>query len=299
MTLRKILKDPLVHFLAIGLGFFLFFNLVSTDSWQVDKRKILINEQTLLEYMQFRAKAFDAERFKSHLASLSAEEKQQLIDGYIRDEVLYREAKILGMEQDDYIIRRRMISKLEYLTRSMSSRINDPTDEQLQALFQQRKDDYYVESATTFTHVFFDSEKHSWEKSLQLAKSQLEYFINIASPAFTDASKYGDRFPYHLNYVERTYSFIQSHFGEPFTDDLFSRKLTPKTWIGPIKSSYGYHLVLERKRSKGRYQTFDEVKTDLMDEFTRQQTHKLQDQAVKSLIEVYEVVIELPQQDAK
>ncbi len=34
--MRKILKDPLVHFLALGLGLFVLFNLVASDEAAYD-----------------------------------------------------------------------------------------------------------------------------------------------------------------------------------------------------------------------------------------------------------------------
>jgi len=295
MWSRKVLRDPLVHFLAVGLSFFILFNLVSSDNSQVDKRTIVVNENSLLEFIQFRAKAFDSERFKSQLASMSADERRQLIDDYVREEVLYREAKNMDIENYDYMIRRRLVSKIEYLTRNVSSQLVNASQEQLQVLYQQRKEEYYIEPSITFTHVFFDAQKHGWDKARQLTESQKDDFLNKSAPSFSEAAKYSDRFPYHQNYVDRSLSFIENHFGGTFARDLFAAQSSPGTWVGPIKSAYGYHLVHELKRSEGRYPAFDEVVADLSEEFKRQQTLELQNQAIQSLIDVYQVVIELPE----
>jgi hypothetical protein len=299
MRSGKIIRDPLVHFLAIGLGFFLLFNLVSDDKWQVDDQIVVVDERALLEFMQFQAKMFDTEHFTKQLASLTAKERQQLIDGYIREEVLYREAKNLGMELNDNLIRRRMVGKIEYLTRSMTSQLVNASQAQLKALYQERKDEYYIEPSITFTHVFFDMEKHGLTQAQELAGSQLDEFISKSMPTFTEAAKYSDRFPYHLNYVKRSRSFIQSHFGESFTQDLFTGETNNKDWFGPIQSAYGYHLVLKLEQTEGRYPPIGEVMDELSEEFKRQQTLELQNQAIQSLIDAYQVVIDLPSAETR
>ena len=299
MRSGKIIRDPLIHFLAVGLGFFLLFNLVSDDKWQVDDQIVVVDERALLEFMQFQAKAFDSEHFTNQMASLTSQERKQLIDDYIREEVLYREAKNLGMESNDNLIRRRMVGKIEYLTRSMTSQLVNASQAQLKALYQERKDEYYIEPAITFTHVFFDTEKHGSEQARVLATSQLDEFINKSMPAFTEAAKYTDRFPYHLNYVKRSRSFIQSHFGVSFTQDLFTGETNNKDWFGPILSAYGYHLVLMLEKTEGRYPPIGEVMVELSEEFKRQQTLKLQNQAIQSLIDTYQIVIDLPSAETR
>ena len=298
MRSGKIIRDPLIHFLAIGLGFFILFNLVSDDNWQVDDQIVVVDERALLEFMQFQAKAFDSEHFTDQMASLTSQERQQLIDNYIREEVLYREAKNLGMESNDNLIRRRMVGKIEYLTRSMTSQLVNASQAQLKALYQERKGEYYIEPAITFTHVFFDTEKHGLDQARELAVSQLDEFINKSMPAFSEAAKYTDRFPYHLNYVKRSRSFIQSHFGMSFTQDLFTGETNNKDWFGPIQSAYGYHLVLMLEKTEGRYPPIAEVMDELSEEFNRQQTLELQNQAIQSLIDTYQIVIDLPVEEA-
>lgn len=290
----KILREPLVHFLVIGLSFFVLFNVVSDDKMQVDDQKIVVDEPALLEFMQFQAKAFDAEYFTNQLASLTVKEKQQLIDTYIREEVLYREAKNLGMELNDNLIRRRMVGKIEYLTYSMASPLVNESQAQLQELYQQRKDEYYIEPSITFTHVFFDTEKHGLIKAQALAESQLDEFISKSMPAFTDAAKYSDRFPYHINYVKRSRSFITSHFGDSFAQELFSGETNNKNWFGPIRSAYGYHLILMLEKTEGHYLPIEEVLEELSEEFKRQQILELQNQAIQALISGYQIIIDLP-----
>jgi hypothetical protein len=294
MNLGKIINDPLLHFLAIGLSFFLFFNLISNDKLQSNEQEILVDEQVLLEFMQFQAKAFNKEHFTNQFASLTDSEKQKLIDNYIREEVLYREAKNLGMASNDNLIRRRMVGKMEYLTHSMTSQLVTANTDQLKALYQQQKDDYYIEPSITFTHIFFDSEKHGRNKAQELAKSQLNEFASNSKPSFNESANYSDRFPYHLNYVKRSNSFVQSHFGESFAHDLFAEEATDNNWIGPIQSDYGSHLVLKLEQSEGRHPAIDEVMTELTEEFKRQQTLELQNQAIQSLIDSYQVTIDLP-----
>ena len=41
--MRKILKDPLVHFLMLGLGMFVLFDLVASDEASYDSKVINVD----------------------------------------------------------------------------------------------------------------------------------------------------------------------------------------------------------------------------------------------------------------
>ena len=52
----------------------------------------------------------------------TAQELAGLIEDYIREEVLYREAVAMGLDRDDIIVRRRLRQKLEFLTEETAER---------------------------------------------------------------------------------------------------------------------------------------------------------------------------------
>ena len=57
--MKKILKGPLVHFLALGLGLFVLFDLVASDEAAYDSKVINVDRDALLTFVQYRARAFE------------------------------------------------------------------------------------------------------------------------------------------------------------------------------------------------------------------------------------------------
>ncbi len=115
--LNRLLHEPLMQFI-IG-GFFLFLLVevfTSNQAASNNPRDIVVDQPALLNYLQFQSKAFNTEAAKEYLQALNSEDKEQLITDYVRDEVLYREALSLGLEENDKVIKRRLIQKLEYIT---------------------------------------------------------------------------------------------------------------------------------------------------------------------------------------
>ena len=48
-------------------------------------------------------------------------ELKGLIDNYVKEEIYYREARKLELDQDDEVVRRRMLLKMQLLSQSASS----------------------------------------------------------------------------------------------------------------------------------------------------------------------------------
>ena len=57
--MKKILKDPLVHFLVLGLGLFILFGLVAGDDAAYDSKVINVDRDALLTFVQYRSGALE------------------------------------------------------------------------------------------------------------------------------------------------------------------------------------------------------------------------------------------------
>jgi hypothetical protein len=235
---KRFLKEPLVHFLAAGLGLFVLFGVINRGEQDSDPNVVVVDHDALLTFVQYRIKAFNPELAEKKLAALSDEELERLIDDYVREEVLHREALAIGLDEDDYVIRRRLVQKLEFITEGLTEASIDVGESTLRRYFDANKSDYYVEPFVTFTHVFFQTEDRPLEKSVALAEKKLAE-LNRAGTLFSDAPKHGDRFLYHVNYVERTPDYIASHFGLPMAKALFELEPNDLVWRGPYISPYG------------------------------------------------------------
>ena len=286
--MKRLLKEPLFHFLAAGLGLFVLFGLVNRDEADDDPMVIVVDRDELLTFVQYRIKAFNPELAEKKLASMSEEELQRFIDDYAREEVLHREALALGLDEGDYVIRRRLVQKLEYITEGFAEGSAALDDAAVQRYFDANKSDYYVEPYVTFTHVFFETEDRPRGEVRALADKAL-IKLNRDSVPFSDAPQHGERFLYHVNYVERTPDYVGSHFGPAMARALFDLEPNEFVWRGPFDSPYGVHLVLLTTNEPGRFPELGELEDRVRDDARRAMVREETEAAISDIVGAYVV----------
>jgi hypothetical protein len=284
------LQEPLVHFLAAGLGLFVLFGVVNRHEAADDPSVIRVDEDALLTFVQYRLKAFNPELAKKKLASLSDAELDRMIDDFVREEVLYREALALGLEEDDYVIRRRLVQKLEFITEGFAEASVEADDAALQRYFDAHKANYYVEPFVTFTHIFFETEDRPREGAQTAADKKL-IELNRESTPFGEAPKHGDRFLYHVNYVERTPEYIASHFGASMAKAVFALEPNDLVWRGPFDSPYGVHLVLLITNEPGREPELSEIVDRVREDWRRSAISEKSEAAISDIVDAYDVQV--------
>ena len=280
-----IYKQPLLHFLLLGLLLFLIFELTATAGPDAGKT-IVVDREKLLAHLQFRSKSFNTGELESTLDAMPPEKLSALIEGYVQEEALHRESLSLGLDVNDYVIRQRLVQKMEYL----SSVAEPQAQGSVQDFYEQNKDNYNIQSTVTFTHVFINRENHeSGNAAKQAAFSQLEEMVHEGID-FSGAMQFGDRFAFHKNYVGRTEDFVASHFGGEFAR-IVSQAETDK-WFGPVESAYGYHLVLVSDHKEGRTPLLEEVIADVTYD-SQQAASRLQTQnTIKDIVLTYNVIVD-------
>ncbi len=286
--MKKVIKDPLMHFLVLGLGLFVLFDLVASDDATYDSKVIKVDRDALLTFVKYRSRAFQPQAAAARLDGMSDEELERLISDYVREEALHREAKALGVDKNDYIIKRRMIQSIEFITDGFVTAAVDVSDDDIAAHYEANREDYYINPFVTFTHVFYDGERHSRDETLALATTKLAE-LNRQQVPFSDAPRHGDRFPYFVNYVERDPQFVASHFGLSMAEKVFGLESSDSTWHGPFESEYGVHLVLLTRKAEGRYPELAEIEAIVRDDAERDAIAALKDKAIQAIVDTYEV----------
>jgi len=120
---------------------------------RTSERQIRVTQDVLIEFVQNRSRDFAPQSAARRLAALTPEERRALAEEYVREELLYREALKLGLEQHDYVIRRRLAQKLEFVAAAMVPQA-PPDDAALQAYYAQHKADYRAAAAHGFCAYF-------------------------------------------------------------------------------------------------------------------------------------------------
>jgi parvulin-like peptidyl-prolyl isomerase len=283
---KRLLAEPLLHFAVLGglvYGSWAAFGKPSEPAADV----IVVDEQTLLNHMQYRAKAFEPEYFSAQLAAMDPAGRQQLIDEYVREESLYREAEALNLAAGDYVIKLRMIQKMEYLLEDLNP-VAAPDAAELERYFAAHQEQYRVADSWTFTHVFFDAEARGDEAAREQGKAALVR-LNADQVNFSAAVEHGDRFPFLQNYVERTGDYIADHFGQEFANSL--RDLPLAQWSGPIKSQYGHHLVYIATHAPAQVPALAEIRGQVEQDYLRDAHTQAQERAIAELRKSYRVQV--------
>ena len=286
--MKKLLREPLVHFLAMGVGLFVLFDLVAPEDSNLDSRTIVVDRDALLTFIQFRSKAFNPEVAAARLDALEAEELDLLVKDYVREEALHREALALGMDQNDYVIKQRLIQSLQFITNGFVSAAVDVSDEEITEYYEANRDDYYVDPYITFTHVYFSSDRHGAEQARKLADAKLAE-LNTEQVPFSESTRHGDRFLYNVNYVERTEDFVGSHFGRSMAAEIFTLEADDSRWHGPFESAYGFHLVMVTRRTDGLYPPLEDIADSVREDALRIKLDEQNERAVQAIVDTYDI----------
>ena len=193
------------------------------------------------------------------------DELARIINNLIDEEILYREALLLGLDQEDTIIKRRLAQKISFLKEESIPEI--PTTEELNEYYKNNKEKYYIESSFTFTHYYFSENNNSLERSQQALK------------ALQDNSKVkSDPFYLGKTFANEPLRNINTNFGESFSNELMTADLA--VWNGPFESTYGHHIVYINSVIPGYIPEIEEVLRQVEVDFLQMK----REQAVKGFL---------------
>ena len=290
--MRDFLKQPLLHFLLAGVLIFVAYQFSDPVSREIapPDNVIEVDRTALLNFMQFRAQAFQPDLFSAQLDAMDVATRDRLVNDYVREEALHREALAMGMDQGDYIIRQRLVQKVEFLLENLVNQELEPTDADIEAFYSAHREEYRVDAVYTFTHIFFDS----GERGDARADAQALLDGGMANVAFNDASAYGDRYPFLQNYVDRTRDFVVNNFTDDFVAALDA--LQPgeaNGWHGPLESRYGWHLVMLLRRSDPYILPLAEIHDRVLEDWRYEMALESRRAAEDKVVSGYEVRVNL------
>jgi hypothetical protein len=271
--------NRLYNFFFIGVCIYSAYVLYGTPNEDLEDRTVIVDAGrigTFISAWESRWNRPPTER-----------ELNQLIDQYIREDILYREALGLGLDKDDPITRRRMAQKMEFLTKDIAS-YKEPEEGELQRYFEENKDEYSDPDLITFTHVFLDPDVRG-DATLEDAALLLTE-LKITGPPDPSEPRMGDRFMLQNYYPQKTELDIRKQFGSGFSAAVM--KLEPEQWHGPVLSGYGTHLVYVHALERAPEPVFEKVKEYVAQDWLVDQQEKFNEEFFQSLKNRYEIVIE-------
>lgn len=273
---RSILRQPLFQFLVLGLILFGLY-AVFGEKQETESKEIVISSQQI----ELLASMWE----KQWRRPPTPQELDGLIQSFIREEVLYREALGMGLDRDDMVVRRRLAQKIEFLAQDLATQ-GEPGDAELRTFYQENAEEFEVPGTVTFTHVYLNLDDRG-EAGFDDADRILPELRQGADPA-----QQGDRFMLQSHYVDLTQQGVARNFGSRFAEDIF--ELAPGSWEGPVQSGYGIHLVRVERREEAYLPPFEDVRPRVRDEFISNKRREVDELFYDRLRESYEIVIEEP-----
>src|SRR5262245_9723608 len=270
--MSKLIKDPLVHFLLIGAALFAIATIRGTP----EPRDRIVVTADQVEQARAAATALQGR-------APTTDELAELVEPLVRDEIMYREALALGLDDNDDEVRRRLIEKMSYLTQDLAD--PEPSSEQaLHEFYDARADLFTIPALVSFDQVFFSPSSRG--DSLQ-ADAAAGVAALRAGRAPADV---GDRTPLRDSYQDAPREQVAVLFGDALADALFAA--APGEWTGPYRSDFGLHAVRLRSRSEPRLPPYDEIADRVAEAYGAQRRQEANEKAYQEMRARYDVVIE-------
>ena len=278
--LKKAVREPLLHFLILGIAIFVAYSLVSKGS-VVEGGKIVITRGQLASTWE----SFTQTRQREP----NAEEWKGLIRERVREEVYYREALALGLDRGDAPIRQRLRQKMEFISEDVAAQ-TEPSEDQLRSYLNSHPDKFRLDQHFTFSQIYLDPARHGRRLNAD-AQQMLAKLNNAAAKA--DLSTMGDPFLLEPSSQDVSARDVARDFGEKFTAAL--GELPVGKWQGPVESGLGMHLVYVSKRTDGRIPQLIEVLDAVRREWANEYRLEANEKFYQGLLNRYTVTVELPQ----
>jgi peptidyl-prolyl cis-trans isomerase C len=277
--LKRWLREPLLHFLLIGLALFAIYRALNPAAGeQANRSQIELTDDDLRQ--------LELAWMAQWRRPPTPEEMRRLVESKVREEILYREALALGLEQGDTIVKRRMVQKMEFLAEDLSA-LREPNREELKAWFEKNPQRFTITGRASFRHLYFAFDKRG-EGAREAAAGVLATLAGqpADSPGVTTLA---DPFMFQDYYGDRSPEQVANVFGAKFARSLF--QLHPGSWHGPIDSGFGWHLVWVESMTPARVPAFEEVEPEVRSAWVAEQRTAFKRQAYEAMRTRYEIIL--------
>ena len=276
------LKAPLLWFVLTGIALFV-----------IDSHNQNNNNQSI------RISQGDIQRVRDQWQAQSgkpvtADMLDALLQEQIQERRLYREALALGLDKNDVIVRRRLAQKLRFLTEDLPGNQNR-YDGELEAYFDRNRHDYVRPAEVSFKHIYFNTDR-SIESDINSTYLRIQEVLSLlktqnTSPSETDSwQRMGNIFMLGRNFPNYTMVQVSQQFGSEFADRLTT--FESSSWVGPISSPFGLHLVYIDQYRASTARSFVEARAQVEMDYRAEQRDDNFNRYLESLATKYPVIIE-------
>jgi hypothetical protein len=269
--MTRILKEPLLHFCVVGALLFVAYDLVAPAAVHADRIVVTSGQ----------VEALQARFTRTWQRPPAAQELESLIDQQVLDEVYYREALALGIDENDAMIRRRLRQKMTFLVEDTLS-LMTPTEKDLRDFYAAHPDEFRLDPSYSFTQVYVSPDRAETELAQRVAA--LDEALSAGRGMEGDQTLLPHEF-------DRVSAFeVDRSFGAGFSARL--DRIEPGAWSGPLRSGLGLHFVYLRDREPGGVEPFEQVRAQVERQWAYRKRQQATEELNRRLLAKYEVVVE-------
>jgi hypothetical protein len=274
-----IVKEPLLHFAVLALLIFVAYAAFTPKVSSPSTTAIVVRSAKIEQMAAVFTKTWQRPPTDAELKGL--------VDDYVAEEVLVREALALGLDRDDTVIRRRLRQKMEFMSDAEVDALA-PSDAELQAYLEAHAAAYQVDPKIDFAQIFLSPYKRGDAVQADAAAllAQLQ-----ANPEM-DVSNLGDASLLPGSVPPTEVTRIGNDFGPDFASSV--AELPVGTWAGPIASAFGLHLVRVSDRQSGRTLPLAEVRDAVLRDWSNDARMRQSKAQLEPLMSKYTVTIDIP-----
>jgi PPIC-type PPIASE domain len=279
-AMMRVLKEPLLHFLLAGaalFGAYAWMNRAAENPTADKAQQLHVGASDVAWLAEIWTTQW--RRPPTH------EELRGLVTDYVNEQLLAREARALGLEDNDVIVRRRLAQKLTFLIEDTFRRA-EPSETELQRFYATYAQRFRSDARISFRHIYFSPHRRADARSD--AMDALRLLLEEGNALTTD--ELGDRLLVETEFHDASGQSISGAFGPDFARAVFS--LEPRAWSGPLESGYGLHLVRVSTLQEARLLPFSEVRERVVEEWRREQEKSATERYLAELRKKYGLVVD-------
>ena len=267
-----LLREPLVHFLVLGA---LVFVAMAGRAPDLGERRIIVDEPVVAGLVNHHVRAFRRPP--------TAEELDGLIRDHVRGEVYYREALRLGLDTDDEVVKKRLRNKMLAVA-GAEAEAAQPSDAELQALLDADPARYAAPPRYRLEQIYLGPDAPALRAA---AAAEIGRIPKGARPGITTQP-----LPLPGRFDDASQTDLAEQLGDDFATAL--ARLPVGTWMGPVVSGFGLHLVRIDQRVQPPPPRLADVRQRLENDWRSSAIRKAQDAHLQQLLDSYDVEIRRP-----
>jgi PPIC-type PPIASE domain len=272
---RRLVAEPLVQFLVIGVMLFAGYELLrGREDAANAPETIVVTEGRLAQIAEIFARTWQRPP--------TTDELRGMVDTFVREEIYYREGQKLGLDVDDTVLRRRIQQKMEFVLEPSPEELKPP-DGALETFLAANRDAYRLPARIAFTQIYFDPDRPGAESAAG------ETLVRLQGPDAPAPDTLGDPTMLPTAMPLTSSARIAGTIGPEFAAALEAAPVGE--WTGPIRSAFGWHLVLVDEREPARDPALEEISDVVRRDWEQQRRREIADARYAELRSRYTVVV--------